>query len=807
MHTRPSPWDWLIARALLSWQRRVLAGAVRMTGDDARKLGFEAHLRRLYPLQTLRLSATDVDGALDDFLREADSLLLWHQALLNAADIGIDWSEGQPWIEMKSLQHWTVLCNDFDADATLTLAWALRNPSRAIGTGAMDAAALARWRTVPRSGDNELRVLAKRGLADMHIHAGGVRIFQQAWVELMAQRFPASNLKSMAAHYRARGLLLTAEIDLARASRRQLAAATSVDLVSEARGLERPTAERWFSWSPGQLRWERSLLIAGWRNLIDAPNDEVEDNLAAVLDTYVYRKNRFYRWARQPVLSDAPGLRVFERVFLALKQRRKRGVPLRGKPRPKRRSRAKKVKKPIAAQAYAESHHLAMAPMGDACRYLLETDHLVRMELRIGPLSRAPDYWREFRLYDQLKERLRHAYPDRKMEIRFAVHFKRSGDHLPREPDREPDVFRRLRELDRDTAALRAARADRVECQHLKSLARIDVAGQERDTPINVYALHLQLLRGNPGALDTLERAAWLEMAGKRSFPFLEKWLSLHKRGLHRPLGWEAPLGLTVHAGEDYADPLDGIYQVATALDVCGLSSGDAIGHGLALVDPMDTDPDELGPRLPRGAAFDSQCWLLDFLEREHAGDGLWTERRQLEKLIEEDGQEIFRRAMSVSRLLNYWRSTRSPDPAARDDRRPAFADQLRDRRIYLAREELTDADRRNSLRKAVLLAQKSLIRRIGREGVIIEVNPSSNARISGVDALHKNPSVALLKASHKDLRISINTDDPGVFAGVIENEYALLLNSVRRESDEFDEATVRTLLEAARHTGLDILR
>jgi Adenosine deaminase len=806
MEATASAWDWLLARALLNWRERVLEGRVRLTIDDARSMRFPDHLRELYPEQALRVSDTDLEGALAELLQRSPDVAQWYTLLLAAGDIGIEWSQGQPWIEPRSLERWTILSNDFEADATLTLDWARRSPA---GTLASDRAALGRWRTVPRSGDNELRALARRGLADMHIHVGGVRIFQQTWIELMIQRIPASRLRAMVTHYRSDALSLSEEINAARNSRKALASEIGIDLGAEAANIGRPNGTFWFSWSPGNLAWERMLLIAAWRRLRQKPGSDNSEKIRLALDAYLYRKNRFYRWASQPVLTDPQGLRAFERRFSRLKRQPVR--MLREPEKAMRGSLRKGARMPgRSSTAFAASPHMAMAPTGDACRYLLESEHLQRMELRIGPLPRAPDYWRLFSLFERLKTSLQSPYPERAVEIRFAVHFKRTGDPKVSGRDHEPDVFRRLKELDRDSAALRAARADPEEMTRLRALARIDVAGQERDTPIGVYAFHLRLLRGDPVALDTLEAAAHAQAQGKGQYPLISRWLSLHERGAHRPGGWEEPLGLTVHAGEDYADILDGIYQVASAIESCGLMSGDTLGHGLALGDTFEESRPELSRMAPRGAAFDSQCWLFDFLDREHSGGGLLQERRLLERLIQDDGEFLFGSEISITKLLKLWKTSRAMSFPSGDTElrvQPALADPEKDRRHYLAREALTDTARRFGLRDAVLLAQRSLLEAVGRRGIVIEINPSSNARVSGVKKLVQNPSLALLRASEKSIRVSINTDDPGVFVGVIENEYAMLLHAAQSEGSGLNERMARDLLEAARYTGLNILR
>lgn len=86
---------------------------------------------------------------------------------------------------------------------------------------------------------------------------------------------------------------------------------------------------------------------------------------------------------------------------------------------------------------------------------------------------------------------------------------------------------------------------------------------------------------------------------------------------------------------------------------------------------------------------------------------------------------------------------------------------------------------------EALRAVQKSLQMEIARQGLSIESNPTSNARISTFRDYRKHPILALynkgLFHEGEDLRgcpqihVSINTDDSGVFFTSLENEYAVM--------------------------------
>ena len=79
---------------------------------------------------------------------------------------------------------------------------------------------------------------------------------------------------------------------------------------------------------------------------------------------------------------------------------------------------------------------------------------------------------------------------------------------------------------------------------------------------------------------------------------------------------------------------------------------------------------------------------------------------------------------------------------------------------------------------------QDHMMRRLMEQGICIECNPSSNYLIGTFRSYDKHPmfrfnSFGLNVPEHTDesiqLRVSINTDDQGIFDTSLENEYALM--------------------------------
>lgn len=105
---------------------------------------------------------------------------------------------------------------------------------------------------------------------------------------------------------------------------------------------------------------------------------------------------------------------------------------------------------------------------------------------------------------------------------------------------------------------------------------------------------------------------------------------------------------------------------------------------------------------------------------------------------------------------------------------------------------------------KAACAVQKKLQWIIAQKGIVIETNPSSNALIGTFKRYDKHPILncynhGLEEKERGDvpqIQVSINTDDQGVFATYIENEYAYLALALEKVKDENGNPRyIRTLI------------
>lgn len=117
---------------------------------------------------------------------------------------------------------------------------------------------------------------------------------------------------------------------------------------------------------------------------------------------------------------------------------------------------------------------------------------------------------------------------------------------------------------------------------------------------------------------------------------------------------------------------------------------------------------------------------------------------------------------------------------------------------------------------KAACAVQKKMQWIVAQKGIAIETNPSSNALIGTFKRYDKHPILnwynnGLAENNLMDipqLQVSINTDDQGVFATYIENEYAYLALALEKMKDEngnpkYSRTLIYNWLDNIRKMGL----
>ena len=213
-------------------------------------------------------SSNDIRYGLQALLLKYPALSDWHRALLAAEDIELLWRDGQPRVPSGSILPWLQLSNSFDEDTLIAHDFAFNH---SLGGKAVEFV-LPNWRTVARAGDRDLDVLLSQGVTDLHIHVGGVRMPQVAWMKLMSREGAHRAFSSLATKYEKRDQPSDGFSDHPRrgfAERIAKARDARIRLLNKvglrASGSDRPhpggVEQVWHHW---KLSLERDLLIRCW---------------------------------------------------------------------------------------------------------------------------------------------------------------------------------------------------------------------------------------------------------------------------------------------------------------------------------------------------------------------------------------------------------------------------------------------------------------------------------------------------------------------------------------------------------------
>lgn len=333
----------------------------------------------------------------------------------------------------------------------------------------------------------------------------------------------------------------------------------------------------------------------------------------------------------------------------------------------------------------------------------------------------------------------------------------------------------------------------------------------------------LNIVRGIDVCADELAVPAWvfkpLVDHIRQAASAGASWLSAHP-GV-QPL----PMRTTVHAGEDFSHLLTGLRHVDEAVEVLDLREGDRIGHGLAL----GIDPELWARRVGRVAmpleerALDL-AWEWSWWTRR--GQSIDTGRlayltREVARLSERwfgwaltpwDLEQLGTDLADVDRL----REAGFPDGRAASARWRGRTRASRHARSLLLR-YLTDQAAFRRGRTTVWVdpigevdathrVAGSLRAEIGRRGLAVEINPTSNLLIGDLGDLAGHPLWRLSSPlpANQDPRIAVTlgSDDPLVFNSALPMEYQLLFDALVLAGLSDSEAI--DWLERVRRTGLE---
>ena len=291
----------------------------------------------------------------------------------------------------------------------------------------------------------------------------------------------------------------------------------------------------------------------------------------------------------------------------------------------------------------------------------------------------------------------------------------------------------------------------------------------------------------------------------------------------------------TYHAGEDFAHLASGLRAITEAVIFLDLDAGCRIGHGTA----AGLSPKRWWKSVGGVVVMAAEERLDDlvmarelFLRERVAGDRLPLLEAEIHRLamrIWNDPHitpQILADAWKLRTLDPLVRETQASDVdrqkrsealrhrAAKNHELSAYAHFLRRHgvgadvdELRRAREDVVVSTDGDVLQPSDLrLLQQSVLRLVHDRRVAIETLPSSNVRISIHDSYEDHHAGVWLGVGRKcadvPVDVVVGSDDPGIFATGLRNEYSHLLRmleSRRREGDPTAEDVLRRVCDAAK--------
>lgn len=315
-------------------------------------------------------------------------------------------------------------------------------------------------------------------------------------------------------------------------------------------------------------------------------------------------------------------------------------------------------------------------------------------------------------------------------------------------------------------------------------------------------------------------------------------------------------IGITYHVGEDFLDIADGLRAIDETIRFLNLTKGDRLGHAIVL----GIEPDSYY-RLKRNIFWtkqdylDNAVWLLyrsAELNVEIARSDREMLRDQAEQLIRELyiknlDKRIFEN--TIGNILDlYFRSwkLRGDHPDLYKSGKYIKVDEycVDPYRMHMLSDNDREFDRENEMISQFYYLyhfdkntkgeglkakefeagdwyirlmedmQKAIRQELFRKGIAIECNPTSNLRIGTFRRHDRHPILTFNNFylenddSTPNMKVSINTDDLGVFDTSLVNEYALMFNAItkkRYEEGNYNDDAVYDYLNYIRKNGIEM--
>lgn len=757
-----------IARRFLLWPKRDIGVDVLCfsRSDDT-----EIHVKPFSDyLATLdhRRHDDDIELAVRDFFKACPRWIDWWEALLPDFRCFFDFFDREPRVGQGNFTRWREVSAEIDPDALVVLAMALRGQE-------MDAGGLSSWGAFVRGGSEDLDRVLRKGVSETHVHFAACNAVAVLWQRVMMQSLPGVRLEALD-RYAPRTLdpkeSRLSDEEIAKRMREMESIRLARDewlprLLSKVSIPAQHMSNEDKNTSPlwSYLSLERCLLAGAWRAALDGDKEIAND-----LDKYLVVKSIFLH-NHQQIGNTNPGLPRFRRYLDA------------GRPEESSWSFSPKMK---------EHYHGAQLDLA------AESPYLRTLELRIAPFKSIREYQDFFRVIDRLEERESWKRHRNNVRLSFIVHFIRKARNLAPILGQGPCPEQR-KALDRQSAILHVFRLH--EKAYARHITGIDVANYERYAQPHCFLAAFQLLRGMDVSAERLEAAGFHHW----------KRLRESERHLHPP---HLPrLGFTYHVGEDFYHPLDGMRYMSDLMEAGSFKPGDRFGHGLAPGIDLGKFGEERGKSvpIPSGVLLDNGAWLLQQMT-DHGGHPS-SRLAELQTLVADISSRIYGKPVSLPDLMRLQRTRyflggienlnkhEVPQSVVELWQQELSDSSAQEKRRKLAEEEWQTAFLKFSLEMTEV--QSQLLRRLAQSGIAVEFNPASNLATGAIRQMKDHPIFRYIDVQGDRLTATLSTDDPGVFATRIENEFEMILEAMLANGYQRNQAL--GILEKLREVGCEL--
>jgi adenosine deaminase len=299
-------------------------------------------------------------------------------------------------------------------------------------------------------------------------------------------------------------------------------------------------------------------------------------------------------------------------------------------------------------------------------------------------------------------------------------------------------------------------------------------------------------------------------------------------------------LGFTFHVGEEFRHILSGLRRIDEVIEHLKFKSGDRIGHGIALgIDVNKWVKDNSIVVIPRIECLENLLWIWSMLTQgktQYVRDINYVERKIInlaeEIYVDLKGINIYTLYKSyiskfeetrIGSKFNLFENCecncnvsdiRNESDIFCSNIHKIHRSDWDSEKIFYSLHCSKYLDKMNEPIEVVVeeediclleFIQKEVKKKIAREGIIVETNPTSNRSIGELDNIFEHYISNLNnidKFGDDNIMVSINTDDPCVFNTNINNEYSYIFYSLLKKG--YDRNTCLEWIDKVRKTAIE---